>query len=119
MDPDLLLEGVEGGDEVDADPDELRVQRLEVGQPGVQPGDLLDSGTVERPDERVEHDRALAEQVGELDLLPAGSVQDEVGGFLTDVQRRGGAGEGCRGEGYDRHDSGETSEHDDLLHSGE
>jgi len=120
MDADLFLERVEGGDEVDADPDELGVQRLEVGQPGVQPGDLFDSGTVERSDERVENDRPLAEQVGELDLLSAGGVEDEVGGLVADVQRRGGTGERHRDKGDDREDSGETaSEHESLLHFGE
>jgi hypothetical protein len=117
MDADLLLEGVEGGDEIDADPDELRVQCLEVGQPGVQPGDFLDSGAVERSDEGVEHDRPLAQQVGELDLLPARGVQHEVGGLVADVQRGGGPSEGHRGEDDHGHDSGESaSKHHDLLH---
>ena len=61
LDGELLLEGVERGCEVNADANELRVQGLEVGQPGIQPGDFLRSGAVERADERVHDDRTLAQ----------------------------------------------------------
>ena len=71
---------------VRADAHDLGAQGLELRQGRLEGLEFLGSRRGKRRDERVDDDRALRRQVGELDGLAVDAVQREVGGLLPDLE---------------------------------